>query len=131
VDQAALKAASLLHFQDEASSLDFNRKMGALQQLRPESTLVEKETGNPLKKRRRLSDGETNGLAQTHAVQKFRYVQASHDRGHPATGYRELLATYVDVAAAAEDDLEKSSKVADACNRGGDFVGNYFYQYEV
>ena len=45
--------------------------------------------------------------------------------------YRVLLATYADIDAASEDDVEKGKKIEAACKAGGDFVGGYYYQYEV
>jgi hypothetical protein len=47
------------------------------------------------------------------------------------SGYRILLATFADLEAAAEDDDERSNAIEAACQSGGDFVGNYYYQYEV
>ena len=71
------------------------------------------------------------GLAQP--VQKFRYVDAvqSSNGKKSSPGYRILLATYADVSAAAEDDPEKAKLIQSACQAGGDYVGCYFYQYEV
>jgi hypothetical protein len=61
-------------------------------------------------------------------VQKFRYVEGN---GDPSQGYRELLATFANVSAAAEDDAQRTMQIEAACQSGGDFVGDYYFQYEV
>ena len=45
--------------------------------------------------------------------------------------YRNLLATFVSVEAAAEDSAELQDAIGKACQNGGGFVGKYYYQYEV
>jgi hypothetical protein len=73
----------------------------------------------------------------TRPVQKFRYVMPeipkTNDPGglSKSLGYRVLLATYVDVSAAADDDPEQTRLIQSACQSGGNFVGQYYYQYEV
>jgi hypothetical protein len=63
----------------------------------------------------------------SHQVQKFRYVKGTG----PNHDYRELLATFAHVTAAAEDDPSLMKKIEAACNSGGDYVNSYYYQYEV
>lgn len=72
----------------------------------------------------------------THAVQKFRFVPPNHNhqndrKGTQTSGYRLLIATYVDVLAAADDDSDRKQLIETACQSGGNFVGEYYYQYEV
>jgi hypothetical protein len=190
IDQASLKAASMLFFQDEASGLDLNRKMELLlKEQQPANTM---ENGNDSKKRFADADPEefkntakrprldpapdTNRSSQTEVrmkkspvpvnhkqesprqtevrmkksslpenhkkesarpVQKFRYVMPEISRSNDpgglskSLGYRVLLATYVDVSAAADDDPEQTHLIQSACQSGGNFVGQYYYQYEV
>jgi hypothetical protein len=159
IDQASLKSASMLYFQDEASGLDLNRKMEYLKQQgqhdamppvsesasagghqkRPAETDLQQDQN----KRRRMDlipDATVNisngsvpmpitGVVRQ--VKKFRYVAPVTNGGQSLPGYRILLATYADVAAAAEDDPEKSRLIESACQSGGNYVGEYFYQYEV
>lgn len=61
VEQSALKAASLLHFQDEANSLDLNRRMKMLQDAQQD---VEEEKVNveqPAASQDNQFDGKANG----------------------------------------------------------------------
>jgi monoamine oxidase len=112
VDQATLKAASLLHLQQEAASLDLNRRIKAL--------MPNEHAEQPMS----LQPAQSNGMSHTQ-VQKFRFIEATG--AHQC--YRELLATYLDAAAAAEDDFEKEGLIQSACTAGGNFVGKYYYQY--
>lgn len=68
-------------------------------------------------------DGSPVSVTSRRSVQKFAY-----DAGGD---HRTLLATFVDVPAAAEDDPRRRVAVRTACDIGGDFVGRYYYQYEV
>ena len=72
-------------------------------------------------------------LGRVQPVQKFRYVDpiTKANGSKAAPGYRILLATYADASVAAEDDPEKASLIQTACQAGGDYVGDFFYQYEV
>jgi len=152
IDQAALKAASLLYFQDEASALDLNRRMQALKQ-QDEPTVEVSESRNERKRqpsskidaesskrlRGDIPDGTYSSSLPTaqapsplQQVQKFRFVDASTNGGSSAIpGYRLLLATYANVDAAAEDDSARTKEIEAACQSGGNFVGQYYYQYEV
>lgn len=147
IDQAALQAASMLHFQEEARGLDLNRRMKALQGQGSNGGMSESDSidrkgpaaagspGGQSKKRPRsptptkaLSNGNIKLDLETHGprpVQKFRY----HADGN--SGYRVLLATYADVQAAAEGDPNKIKLIDDACQSGGNFIGEYYYQFEV
>jgi len=207
VDQPALQAASLLHFQNEAGGLDLNRRMRALRRAADEKQQQEQildddgeeqlqqhhqeakldggeeqmpvqqqkamvDDGNPndteadrCRKRSASDDdelednndnsgkrpkgrhiGSVAGITSRiqnppvtasaaaasipptfpqRQVQKFRYDEDG------IRGYRTLLATYADVAAAGEDDTAKQKAIHDACDDGGNYVGKYYYQYEV
>lgn len=141
IDQASLKAGSLLHFEEEASGLELNRRMNALHTQR--SAIMNGDHKQPAaedaedesdRKRPRLADtadSSATNLAPllSHSqrqVQKFRFVKAEQ----PSHDYRELLATFADTAAAAEDDADKAKRIETACEAGGDFVGDYYYQFE-
>jgi hypothetical protein len=155
VDQEALKSASMLYFQDEASGLDLNRRMKALKQKAETSAEVQEDDSLALeqkagtsevqdddsldRKRPALQDfpaprpkkiktedfGSLPVLEQgiIRQVQKFRYVDPDLASANGSTqGYRLLLATFADVEAAAEDDVEKASRIEAACRSGGGFV---------
>jgi hypothetical protein len=161
IDQASLKAASMLYFQDEASGLELNRKMEHLLHLNRQGE-NDMDLGNDFSenKRKGVSD-DTNSsskrarldavpdpvssnqltkykkppvqkLDKSGQVQKYRYVLPSDDDDNTeAHGYRELIATFVDVAAAAEYNQELEQQIEFACRSGGNFVGKFYYQYEV
>lgn len=159
VDQASLKAASLLYFQDEASGLDLNRKMEFLIQQqkqqrtsavddvviangdRPADVVPQPKNQNESQRIGLSADiadmtsadtvlvSQTSGIANQ--VQKFRYVSPVKNGRQSTQGYRLLLATYSDVTAAAEDNPQRSRLIYSACQSGGNFVGEYFYQFEV
>jgi hypothetical protein len=147
IDQAALTAASLLHFQDEAGGLDLNRRMRALNE-QVEERGVPPPNGIAAGDKRLASDGldddnrkrqknEPTSVASNSApsqetkysqqVQKFRYIEGTTS----SQGYRLLVATYADVDAASEEDPDKAKEIETACVAGGNFVGRYYYQYEV
>ncbi len=113
VDQESLKEASDLHFQDQASSLQLNKRMEALQKV------AMKSQGNV--------ESTVSGRSTGRQVQKFMYCPGNKTY----EGYREILATYANVLAASEDDLERASAINKACESGGNWVGKYYYQYEV
>ena len=63
-------------------------------------------------------------------MQKFEYILPTiKDKNSP--GYRKLLATYASITAASEENYEKAEKVYRACEKGGDFVDKYYFQYQV
>jgi hypothetical protein len=147
IDQAALTAASLLHFQDEAGGLDLNRRMRALNE-QVEEQGIPLPNGTAAGDKRLASDGlgnenrkrqksEPTSVASNSAlspetkhsqqVQKFRYIEGTTS----SQGYRLLVATYADVDAASEEDPDKAKEIEAACVAGGNFVGRYYYQYEV
>jgi hypothetical protein len=157
IDQTSLKRASLLYFQDEASGLDLNRKMEYLirkQHLESGGDLSllgdlkrsaedDVDSEHPFKKPRLSSFAvpdsvessskaaswmESTDESQLRQIQKFRYVMPDTAKAKSEPGYRLLLATYADADAAAEDDPEKVVAIESAC---GNFVGDYYYQYEV
>ena len=155
IDQGALKAASELHFRSEAESLDLNWRMMALQRQQKKKTenyedrdgdgdpsAVGKAAGvDPDKKRPRIAFSSSSRAAAPSSalplddrpIQKFRYVdpRESGDASGSSPGYRLLIATYADVAAASEDFPERAPPIRSACQSGGNFVGDYYYQYEV
>ena len=173
VDQEALKNASLLWFQEEAGSLDLNRRMKMLHNEAP--TEEPASAGTDGDKKRPATPGDSSGveaatkriklehgsaaatpdavaslgatggtttgdgseakpparLGHQRQVQKFRYAEPADKKSDKDLGYRFLLATFADVAAASEDDSEKARQIEEACQAGGGYVGSYYYQYEV
>lgn len=147
IEQAALKSASLLHFQEEAASLDLNRRMKMLkdsqgnrdedgaeengERKRPAETIMDDGSAKRAKINTQDSPPETASTEPAatvpRTIQKFRYVDGLGND----PGYRLLLATYANVEAASEDDTEKAQRIEKACQSGGAFVGGYYYQYEV
>jgi hypothetical protein len=142
IDQAALKAASLLYFQDEAGGLDLNRRMRALkeQEVPPNGEvagnkrLASDDLDDDNRKRQKTEPTSVSsnsalspGTQSSRAVQKFRYIEGTAS----SQGYRLLVATYADVHAASEEDPNKVKEIEDACGSGGNFFGRYYYQYEV
>ncbi|KAI2505749.1 hypothetical protein MHU86_8711 [Fragilaria crotonensis] len=131
VSKEALKAASILHFHAESESLDLNRRMKLLKE-RQEST-VDTDRGDSAEhvaKRQKVDDnGSVPACIGTDSlvVQKFQYVPSANDTD---PGYRILIATYVNVAAAAEGDSSRAEAISKACNAGGAFVGEYYYKHE-
>ncbi|GKY98191.1 hypothetical protein MPSEU_000776900 [Mayamaea pseudoterrestris] len=112
VDQSTLKAASLLHLQQEAAGLDLNRRIMSLMPSEIQHQQTSSEHFN------------LNGFTNKQ-VQKFRFIRANGT----SPGYRELLATYADAAAAAEDNSDKEALIKNACAAGGNFVGSYYFQF--
>ena len=82
-----------------------------------------------LSKKERILPPEQFKMTQPdRQVQKFRYVEQNVED----PGYRILLATYVNVLAAAGDDKHLAQAIQNACDEGGQFVENdCYYQYEV
>lgn len=151
IDQESLKSASILHFKDEAHGMDINRRMKALKQAQLADNLAtrgedssvaytdrkrsadEPMSSKPTKKVKYENDSSNpptpDGMELHRQVQKFRFVE--NQDGNSNLGYRILLATYANTDAAAEDDDEKARQIDEACRLGGNFVGEYYYQYEV
>jgi monoamine oxidase len=156
IEQAALEAASILYFQNEASGLDLNRRMQAMlasgmSQKNSNNSMASKNFGkrphedkstgqggdpNTIKKLKFDNIGEYCALTTivpnvsldaTPQVQKFRYIPG--ENGASTGGYRLLLATFANVDSAAEHDLEHAQEILNACQTGGRFVGKYYYQY--
>ena len=83
---------------------------------------------SPSTKERILPSEQFKMTQPDRQVQKFRYVQQNVED----PGYRILLATYVNVLAAAGDDKHLAQAIQKACDEGGQFVENdCYYQYEV
>jgi hypothetical protein len=162
IDQDSLRAASILHLQDEASGLELNERMESLlgnkkqaaatAAVAPPGTTSTASTARPSKRSKmQPPTAAATAVAETaptatgylRGVQKFRYVPGSScfvaaDNTKSPTncqttpGYRILLATYCDIEAAAEtSDQNMAAAIQTACERGGDFVGDYYYQYQV
>ena len=139
VDQDALKSASLLYFQDTAAGLEINQRMKIMKQ-RQVNKIPSKTSGpndacegdngpSPMKiPSATHTHSDAGTIPSTQQIQKYKYVESSIGK---SSDYRVLLATFASVDAAAEDDLERSKAIRAACQSGGDFVGNYYYQYEV
>ena len=135
VDQDALKSASLLHFQDAAYGLELNQRMRIMkqrQQNKDTSRIQEPEKTGPTPMIAQSSGPPSRGSEKTspamQQVQKFQFMEGSNGT---SSEYRILLATYLNAEAAAEDDEERMKLIEAACQSGGDFVGKYYYQYEV
>lgn len=166
VDQEALKHSSLLWFQEEAGSLDLNRRMKKLHseadtntgiddKKRPATSHHDSSEAGTATKRIKLENGQAGATmpdsiassagsstkkseakqpatpGHQRQVQKFRYARPLDKNNDKDLGYRYLLATFADVDAASEDDSEKATKIEEACQAGGGYVGKYYYQYEV
>ena len=116
ISQDSLKQANDLHFQDEGFSLELNRRMEAL---RARHGANDSEDKSKEDKRRKFDNGVQ--------VQKFQYVDATKK----TLGYRVILATYANVLEASGDNDEMLKIIKCACDEGGNWVGTYYYQYEV
>jgi len=145
IEESALKDGTFNYFQDQSDSVSVNERMRLLMNHN------KLEEGKPRDDQKINADGnhknqlleETNGgnkknhngshdvqLSKDRTIQKFKYIPA--DKGKGIDGYRILLATYANALAASEDDYEKARQILDACECGGNFVGNhYYYQYEA
>lgn len=132
VSKEALKAASLLHFQEESESLDLNRRMKLLKERQGSNveTPAPGELVEHVAKRQKLGDNgdlSTCTGADSLVVQKFKYMPSTKDTD---PGYRILIATYINAAAAAEGDCSRGEAISKACKDGGAFVGEYYYKHE-
>lgn len=64
-------------------------------------------------------------------ILKFRYVESvGIQKPNANSDYRVLLATYANVDAASEGDPKRAHAISNACVSGGDFVDDFFYQFE-
>ena len=71
----------------------------------------------------------SSSMTSTEAVQQFRFVPAT---GTSSSAYRILMATYMDaITAAAQHPDRDAASIEAACRTGGNFVGEFYYQYEV
>lgn len=93
---------------------------------------VENANLEPAVKKRKVDEQKQQPIkivAGARAIQKFQYVPGNpKDELDP--GYRILIATYVNFEAAAEGLEEKENAISKACECGGDFVGQFYYQFE-
>jgi hypothetical protein len=123
ISQEALRQASDIFFQDEALSLEINKRMAFLQQkqISPEHEDDTKGKNNFCIKL------DNKKIDETHQVQKFKYC----DETTSTSGYRVILATYANILEASNGDDELFEKIKVACDEGGNWVGKYYYQYEV
>jgi len=151
-DQSSLMAASGQYFQNEAHSLELNRRMSVLldthrkqeesqsngQKLK-DATAEAAQSNNDdnndsshgnlepqVKKQKISAEASTSASNDERTVEKLRLVTESEAGQY----YREVVATYINVAAAAEDDNEMALNIQDACQTGGGWVGKYYYQYQ-
>jgi hypothetical protein len=138
VEKDALKCASLMHYQDEAAGLDLNRRMKVLCDQQEDRKLPANSAGpipsaqpDPVSTKSAFLPTNTADAKADLQVQKFRYIDQSSDSSQLVPGYRLLLATYANVEAAAEDNVHLISRILLACQAGGNFVGDYYYRYEV
>lgn len=113
ISQDSLQQASDLHFQDEESSLNLNERMVSLRTKQAGITVP--------------PQAETSTEEKEKQVQKFKYVDATSK----TLGYRVILATYANVREAGGGDPAYLAQIKNACEAGGDWVGNYYFQYEV
>lgn len=147
VDQDALKTSSMFYFQDTANGLELNRRMKLMKQ-RQTANQPPTQEEKPLEEPSHQTVVEPDGQADTSCsqnalppaidvaasssgcrqVEKFRYVEDSNGKN---SDFRILLATFAHVQAASEDDENRRQAIEAACQAGGDFVGNYYYQYQA
>jgi len=133
--QEALKTASTLYIQNTAAELDTNRRMKTM--LERKKLRSTNDTENAESKTKPTPHPEPTTSSSTiedsrrgppkRQVEKFRFVEGKNGED---SDYRLLLATYSDVEAAGEDDKDRTDAIAAACQSGGDFVGNYYYQFQ-
>ena len=134
VDQAALKEASTLWFQDQADSLELNRRMKLiLDKEEQEKEQADKEgdddSSQPAKKQKvEEKEMELPPPPKNQSVQKFKYIPS---KSSALSDYRQLLATFVNVNEASHGDRDKREKILSVCENGGGFVEGHYYQYEV
>jgi len=128
VEQGALKAASMLHFEAEAMERELDAKVDALQiSVKTENGEPDLVSSEPSSKKIKV-DAIHGSPPIAVPVQKYR-IRAGN--GHGAIVARTLVATYIDVETAAEDDEEKRELIEACCKGGGGFAGSYYYQFEV
>ena len=126
VSQDALKEASDIFFQHEAMSLNINKRMENLQKKNSS------DDQKPLQGHHNISgdilypyhDGNAD---EKRPVQKFKYCSATKT----TLGYRVIVATYANIIEASNGDDDLFEKIKEACDEGGNWVGKYYYQYEV
>lgn len=145
IDQASIEAGSLLYFKDEAAGMDLNRRMEHFLERREEVAAAKGDSPaqihdmsvDPPSKRMKTeispsamqsSVPTSSSVGSGRTVQMFRYQKPS---GPTSSGYRTLLATFLDSEVGAGGDSERMRRIETACQRGGDYVGEYYYQYEV
>jgi len=143
VDQAALKEASALWFQDQADSLELNRRMKLIlekekaeeeDKLADSAQLVKAKEDDMCKRRKLNEEIELPPSANNQAVQKFKYVKSASSgqrSEEKLSDYRILLATFLNVNEASHGDSAFAGRILTACESGGNFVGLFYYQYEV
>jgi hypothetical protein len=84
----------------------------------------------------KADEGNNSASYNDTEVQKYMFLPPNRDTNNSNTtrsgpGYRTLLATYANVHAAAEEDDTKTKLILKACKEGGNFVGRYYYQFQV
>ena len=147
VEQSALQAASDLFMSDQVSGLDLNQRMETLMSQRFKAQGG--ESHQPYNGNHTLGSESAPAVSQALISGSSNTLKSSSSRGTVAVesrkveqyqyvpkndkfpGYRNLLATYVNVSAAAQFDTEKELRVKEACDNGGDYVDEFYFQYQV
>lgn len=125
IPQEALKQASDIFFQDEALSLEINKRMAFLQQ---KQTSIKNEQDSRKGKKHDCGNQVSNqNFDETQQVQKFKYCHETKN----TSGYRVILATFANILEASNGDHTLFEKIKVACDEGGNWVGEHYYQYEV
>jgi len=151
IEQSVLKKATDVYFKSEASSLDLNRRMMSLKNKKsgePPTKRVKKEVNSDGKDVGSVTDHNLSSssltkvisgtkncksgrVLVTRRVEKYRHVDPIDDADELGGGYRILSGCFLDLDAASEGNIEKGNLILEACESGGNFVGDYFYQYEL
>ena len=132
IEHSALSAATELYFDNEATSLELNTRMA---NLKGQKAMEENSS-----KRARIDSAAMQPSVEagnedlmkddnTKQIQKFQYLTSSE--GEDGPGYRDLIATYANANAACENNYLRKKIIEEACENGGNFVGNFYYQYEI
>jgi len=147
VEQSALQAASDLFMSDQVSGLDLNQRMETLmsQRLKVQGGESHQSYNGSHTKggesvpavSQALISGSSNTLkssssrgtvvVESRKVEQYQYVP----KNDKFPGCRNLLATYANVSAAAQFDTEKELRVKEACDNGGNYVDEFYFQYQV
>jgi len=148
VEHSAMLEATNIYFESEVSSLEINRKMRNLKDQQQLDLDYDNVNETSFKKARTGDECKGSAIMDSSVeivgdydlskrrsdkkqVQKFQYVTSRSVGESDGPGYRDLVATYADPSAASEDDAEKEFRIEEACENDGNFVGDFYYQYEI